>query len=162
MQPKDKPLHAETVFQSSTSLLLLNLVGCVFWHPWGPSSAVQAVVCLSKLPWAALYTHGSLRCLSSNQSAAHLALGQSETRAGVWPAGDRWDAWPPRGPAPTREVGLSRSLRRDAVPGVLTSPLGPAPLIPKTTTERRPNNSKQQQQQQQQSKSKSKSKRPVH
>ena len=83
MQPTDKPLHAETVFQSSTSLLLLNLVGCVFWHPWGPSSAVQAVVCLSKLPWAALYTHGSLRCLSSNQRPAHSALGQSETRVGT-------------------------------------------------------------------------------
>ena len=38
----------------------------------------------------------------------------------------------PLGPAPT--TGSEGSLRRDAVPGVLTSPLGPAPLIPKTTT----------------------------
>ena len=42
--------------ESDHSLLLLNSTGCVFWHPWGPSSAVQAVVCLSKLPWAALHT----------------------------------------------------------------------------------------------------------
>ena len=117
IQPKVKPLHFYTVFRSSTIFPLLNLTGCVFWHPWGPSSAVQAVVCLSKLPWAALYTHGSLRCLSSNQSPAHSSLGQSETRVGVWPAGDRWDAWPPRGPAPTREVGLREACGETRSPG---------------------------------------------
>ena len=113
--------------------LLWSSSGCVFWHPWGPSSALQAVsVCPSSLgpastPMGRCATSPPIRHEHTRPSA------NQSPRSVCGPRGTGGTRGLPLGPAPTR--GSSEgSLRRDAVPGVLTSPLGPAPLIPKTTT----------------------------